>query len=81
MIGACDICDRQNVPVSHFRVDQTSAQCETSACYICQGDEPDPYGELAAVGVPVLAEVVAVVLGFCSAYVWIAIYATRGHAS
>jgi hypothetical protein len=47
MIGACDICSRQNVPVSHFRADQTSAQCETSACFLCQGeDDPDPYGEI-----------------------------------
>jgi len=47
MIGACDCCDRQNVPVAKFRADQTSAQCETTACFLCQGDsDPDPYGEL-----------------------------------
>ena len=47
MIGSCDCCDRQNVPVSKFRADQTSAQCETTACFICQGDsDPDPHGEL-----------------------------------
>lgn len=47
MIGACDCCDRQHVPVSHFRADQTSAQCETTACYLCQGEtDADPYGEL-----------------------------------
>lgn len=45
MIGACDICDRQNVPVSRFRA--TAAYPETSACFLCQGEEdPDPYGEL-----------------------------------
>lgn len=44
-IGSCDCCDRQNVPVSHF--DATFAHPETSACFICQGeDDPDPYGEL-----------------------------------
>lgn len=49
MIGSCDCCDRQNVPISNFRADQTSAQCETAACYLCQGDtDPDPYGELEA---------------------------------
>lgn len=46
-IGTCDCCDRQNVPVSHFRADQTSAQCETTACFLCQGeDDADPYGEV-----------------------------------
>lgn len=45
MIGACDICDRQNVPVSHFNA--SAAHPETGACFICQGeDDPDPYGEL-----------------------------------
>jgi hypothetical protein len=44
-IGACDICDRQNVPVSHFNA--TAAHPETSACFLCQGeDDTDPYGEL-----------------------------------
>lgn len=47
MIGACDCCDRQHVPVSNFRADQTSAQCETTACYLCQGEtNADPYDEL-----------------------------------
>ena len=47
MIGSCDCCDRQHVPVSQFRADQNSAQCETVACYRCQGeDDADPYGEL-----------------------------------
>ncbi len=45
MIGACDICDRQNVPVSHLNA--TSAHPETSACFLCQGQtDPDPYCEL-----------------------------------
>lgn len=44
-IGSCDLCDRQNVPVSHF--DATFAHPEASACFLCQGeDDPDPYGEL-----------------------------------
>jgi hypothetical protein len=45
MIGCCDCCDRQNVPVSHFNA--TAAYPEGVACFICQGDtDPDPYGEL-----------------------------------
>jgi hypothetical protein len=48
MIGSCDCCDRKSVPVCHFGSDETSAQCETTACFICQGDtEIDPYGEMA----------------------------------
>lgn len=44
MIGNCDACDRQNVPVSNGR----SSSGETTQCYLCQGDSsPDPYGELA----------------------------------
>lgn len=44
-IGACDICDRQNVPVSPFGA--TAAHPETSAFFLCQGENnPDPYGEL-----------------------------------
>lgn len=46
MIGSCDACDRQNVPLSHFHADETSCG-ETYQCFICQGeDDPDPYGEL-----------------------------------
>jgi hypothetical protein len=45
MIGSCDCCDRQQVPVSHFNA--TAAYPEGAACFICQGDtDPDPYGEL-----------------------------------
>ncbi len=45
MIGSCDLCDRQNVPVSHF--DECFAHPEAHACFICQGDsDPDPYGDL-----------------------------------
>jgi hypothetical protein len=47
MIGNCDCCDRQNVPVRHFDAGATNAQCETTACFICQGEtEIDPYGEM-----------------------------------
>ena len=38
-IGACDICDRQNVPVRRFEA--TAARPETSACFSCLGEE-DP---------------------------------------
>jgi len=37
--------------------------------------------EIVAITVPVLAEAVAVLMGLAAAYVWIAIYATRGAAS
>jgi hypothetical protein len=42
MIGSCDNCDRVDVPVSRG----TAAGMETTQCYLCQGDEADPYGEL-----------------------------------
>lgn len=43
MIGNCDNCDRQSVPVRHL----TGTYCgDTTQCYICQGDIADPYGEL-----------------------------------
>jgi hypothetical protein len=43
MIGNCDACDRQNVPVSNCR----SSSGESVQCFLCQGDSnPDPYGEL-----------------------------------
>jgi hypothetical protein len=43
MIGNCDACDRQNVPVSNCR----SPSGETTQCFLCQGDtNPDPYGEM-----------------------------------
>lgn len=42
-IGACDNCDRQNVPVSSGQF----CGCDTTQCFVCQGDtDPDPYGEL-----------------------------------
>ncbi len=41
-IGNCDNCDRQNVPVSNGEF----CGCETTQCFICQGDAADPYGEL-----------------------------------
>jgi hypothetical protein len=44
MIGTCEICDRQNVPVSHI---DTVFGIEAFACYLCLcEDDPDPYGEL-----------------------------------
>jgi hypothetical protein len=46
MIGACDCCDRQSVPLGHFNVDGIGG-CETFACYLCQGEaDPDPYCEI-----------------------------------
>lgn len=45
MIGSCDCCDRQYVPVSKFSA--TAAYPEGVACFLCQGDDDlDPYGEL-----------------------------------
>lgn len=44
MIADCETCDRKQVPCS---------QCETSQrriCFVCQGDECDPYGELPPTG-------------------------------
>lgn len=42
MIGNCDCCDRENVPVVNVNTDG-----EPVACFICQGDsDPDPYGEV-----------------------------------
>lgn len=50
MIGSCDCCDRQHVPVSKFNA--TGAYPEGNACFICRGDtDPDPYGELEAQGI------------------------------
>lgn len=40
MIADCETCDRKQVPCG---------RCETSqrlVCFVCQGDECDPYGEL-----------------------------------
>lgn len=46
-IGACDICNRQSVPVTHFWPDANNTGIETTACYLCIGDDDaDPYGEL-----------------------------------
>lgn len=45
MIGNCDCCNRENVPVANFNA--TAAHPEGVACLICQGeDDPDPYGEV-----------------------------------
>lgn len=45
MIGSCDLCNRQSVPVSHFN--ECYAHPEAWACFICQGDDDaDPYGEM-----------------------------------
>jgi hypothetical protein len=43
MIGTCDNCDRQNIPVSHL----DGTYCgDTTQCFLCQGDsDADPYGE------------------------------------
>lgn len=42
-IGTCDICDKHNVPVSHG---QDSTGCDVTQCYVCGGDEFDPYCEM-----------------------------------
>ena len=58
MIGNCDCCDRQDVPIRHFEAGETNAGCETTACFICQGDnEVDPYGEMDSRDVPGTEEV------------------------
>jgi hypothetical protein len=48
MIGNCDNCDRQNVPVSNGQF----CGCDTTQCFICQHDVADPYGELEELGEP-----------------------------
>jgi hypothetical protein len=40
-IGNCDCCERRDVPGSVVDVPG-----EPFACYLCQGDIADPYGEL-----------------------------------
>lgn len=42
MIGECEVCGRQNVPVAKVN----DFACEIVACFICQGDIADPYGEI-----------------------------------
>lgn len=42
MIGECETCGRQNVPVAKVN----GFACETVACFICQDDIADPYGEI-----------------------------------
>lgn len=39
MIADCETCDRKQVPCSACQTSQRAI------CFICQGDEPDPYGE------------------------------------
>lgn len=42
MIGTCENCDRENVPVSNCRM----SGMESTQCFLCQGEaDPDPYGE------------------------------------
>ena len=54
MIGCCDSCDRENVPV----VLVCSTMGEALTCYLCQGeDNPDPYGELVDINVNEAREV------------------------
>ena len=43
MIGSCDVCTAQNVPVSKGLA---AGGVETVSCYLCSGDEFDPYGEM-----------------------------------
>jgi hypothetical protein len=42
-IGCCDACDAQNVPGSHCGSD---ACTDGFFCFLCQGDEFDPYCEI-----------------------------------
>ena len=42
MIGSCDNCGRNDVPVFNG----VACGCETTQCYLCNGDIADPYGEL-----------------------------------
>lgn len=55
MIGSCDHCDRQNVPVSNGMC----SSGEATQCFVCQGDIADPYGEQASATLPQLRELVA----------------------
>lgn len=40
-IGNCDCCDRKDVSVSNL----VAFGIDTTACYVCQGDVADPYGD------------------------------------
>ncbi len=42
MIGSCDNCGKNDVPV----FSGAACGCETTQCYLCNGDVADPYGEL-----------------------------------
>lgn len=42
-IITCDICDKSNVPGSHH---EGTYAGDVSQCYVCAGDEFDPYDEL-----------------------------------
>lgn len=47
IIACCDNCDAQNVPGSHYEGGTDRAYgSDTSQCFVCQGDEFDPYGEM-----------------------------------
>jgi hypothetical protein len=40
MIADCETCDRKQVPCKACEVSQRAI------CFVCQGGDPDPYGEL-----------------------------------
>lgn len=42
IIACCDNCGKENVPGSHLSGTYVG---DTSQCYVCRGDELDPYGE------------------------------------
>lgn len=66
MIGSCDNCGKQNVPVKHY----SETYCgETTQCFICTGwGEPDPFCELEDVETPV-AKVMSTLGMFCLIFV------------
>jgi hypothetical protein len=43
IIHECDNCGKQNVPGSSMTGTYLG---DTTQCYVCRGDEFDPYGEL-----------------------------------
>jgi hypothetical protein len=43
IIACCDNCGKENVPGSHHEGTYVG---DTTQCFICQGDEFDPYCEM-----------------------------------
>ena len=46
IIACCDNCGKENVPGSHHEAEyERGLGGDTSQCFVCQGDDFDPYGE------------------------------------